>query len=89
MVVLCFFQGLAKSFQNRLQARKNWCALAHLSDDQLLDIGLYRAGNHIKTIAKPSEPTASIQEPEGIIGTSERTESLEVAPQSTQLSGAD
>ena len=89
MAVLSFFRGLVKSYRNCLQARKNWCAVAHLSDDQLLDIGLYRAGNHIKTIAKPSEPTASIQEPEGIIGTSERTESLEVAPQSTQLSGAD
>lgn len=53
MVVLCFFQGLAKSFQNHLQARKNWCAVVHLSDDQLLDIGLYRAGNKIRAIDKP------------------------------------
>ena len=53
MVVLCFLQGLVKSYQTRLQARKNWCAVAHLSDDQLLDIGLYRAGNKIRAINKP------------------------------------
>ncbi|HBD23040.1 MAG TPA: hypothetical protein DC023_01285 [Oceanospirillaceae bacterium] len=53
MVVLCFFQGLVRSYRNRLQARKNWCAVAHLSDDQLLDIGLYRAGDKIRAINKP------------------------------------
>ena len=93
MVVLHFFQGLAESYKARLRARQNTRAVAHLSDDQLLDIGLYRAGDHIKTINKPltevMEPTANIHEPERIIDPSERIDSLEVDLQSKQLSGAD
>lgn len=52
MVVSCFFQGLTKSYRNHMQARKNWCSVAHLSDAQLLDIGLYRSDNKIRAINK-------------------------------------
>jgi uncharacterized protein YjiS (DUF1127 family) len=52
MAVLSFFRGLVKSYRNCLQARKNWCAVAHLSDDQLLDIGLYRSDDKIRAITK-------------------------------------
>lgn len=61
MALLSYLLALLESRQKRRQGRINRGAVAHLSDQQLRDIGLYRVDDHVRPMADPLAMEAELK----------------------------
>ncbi len=62
MALLSYLQVLLENHQKRQQTRINRHSVAHLSDKQLQDVGLYRVDNHVRTMSDPLALEKELQE---------------------------
>ena len=64
MALLSFILALTETYKTRAQARRNLRSVAHLTDYQLKDLGLWRFDNTVGTYTNRSDdqaPPASVK----------------------------